>query len=72
MICKYNSELVCFVEVSSPGILLEFRIDVFNLSYDEEKLYLADGRVLMNAALNFLPSNKTRMTLCEPRSSCNL
>lgn len=45
--------MIPFVEVSSPGILLEFMIDVFNLSYVAEKLYLADGRVLMNAALGF-------------------
>jgi len=39
--------------VSSPGILLEFRIDAFNLSYVADKFYLADGRALMNAALGF-------------------
>lgn len=42
-----------FGEASSPEILLEFRIDAFNLSYVAEKLYSADGRALMDAALSF-------------------
>ena len=50
---KCNSEWFPSVEVSSPGILLEFRIDAFNLSYVADKFYLADGRALMNAALGF-------------------
>lgn len=48
--CKCNSEWFPFVEVASPVILLEFRTDVFNLSYAAEKLCVADGRALVNAA----------------------
>lgn len=48
---KCNSGLFPFVEVSSPGIWLEFRTDVFNLSYVADNLYLVDGRALKNVVL---------------------
>lgn len=60
---KCNSGWFPFVEVSSPGIFLEFRTDVFNLSYAADNLYLVDGRALKNVVLEWH---------WESRSSCNL